>query len=94
MASDAFKLGDLVKDKVTGFKGVIIAKTEWLNGCVRMALQPQGLTKEGKPFESYTVDVEQLEMVKDSACAPPEPVRAHGGPRPDATRGHATASRR
>ena len=40
-------LGDRVKDKLTGFSGVVVAITEWLNGCTRMAVQPEKLV-EGK----------------------------------------------
>lgn len=28
-------LGDRVKDQVTGFEGIAIARTEWLFGCPR-----------------------------------------------------------
>jgi hypothetical protein len=29
------KLGDYVRDKLTGFKGVAVARTEFVNGCVQ-----------------------------------------------------------
>ena len=41
-----FNLGDEVKDKVSGFKGVIVAQTMWLNGCARILVQSQDLDKE------------------------------------------------
>lgn len=54
--------GDIVADRITGFRGVVVARTEWLNGCVRVTVQPQEL-REGKPIESQGFDVEQMEVV-------------------------------
>ena len=33
------QLGDRVKDKVTGFEGIAVARTEWLYGCIRIEVQ-------------------------------------------------------
>lgn len=54
------KLGELYKDRVTGFEGVAISKTEYLNGCVSILLQPKSLNKEGKPTESEYFDIQRL----------------------------------
>ena len=70
--------GDTVKDTVTGFTGVAICRTEWLNGCVRIGIQPQKL-KDGRPVESDTIDETQLELVK---AGPRHGPRATGGPTP------------
>ncbi len=43
-----FKLGIVAKDRVTGFKGLITGRAEYLTGCRKYAIQPQKLTKEGK----------------------------------------------
>ena len=61
------KLGDKARDSISGFVGVVVAITEWLNGCQRILIQPQML-HEGKPVESQTFDAEQVEVVL------PEPV--------------------
>lgn len=71
------KLGDTIKDTITGFAGVCISRHEYLNGCVRLTLQPAKLT-DGKPVEAQTFDVEQLTLVKS---APVKVVKPHGGPR-------------
>ncbi len=83
-SKNLFALGDLLKDRVTGFKGIVIATTEWLNGCVRLTLQPQGLNKDGKVHDTLTLDVEQLELVK-AAVAAPSPTKT-GGPMPEIRR--------
>lgn len=56
--------GDLVRDRITGFSGIAVAKTVWINGCVRWTVQPTTLTKEGaqKPTECF--DDEQVAVVR------------------------------
>lgn len=76
------KLGDLARDTITGFKGVVIAEVNWLHGCRRLTLQPQGL-KDGKPVESSTFDEPQLELVTADAYGS---TRKTGGPRPEPNR--------
>ena len=78
-----FELGDALKDDVTGFAGVVVAKTFWLNGCVRLTLQPRKVGKDGKPFESQTFDVEQLSLVTRAVVKPSNP---SGGPMPEPVR--------
>lgn len=58
------KNGDLVKDTITGFQGVVIGEHLYLNGCKRLQVQPKEL-KDGKPLDPQTFDVEQLEMVEE-----------------------------
>ena len=60
----AINLGDTVKDRVTGFKGVAVARTEWQYGCIRITVQPDKLTKEGKLQAAETFDDPQLVVVK------------------------------
>lgn len=57
------KLGDLVRDRITGFKGIATGTTIWLNKCQRFAVQPQKL-EAGKVVEAQWFDAEQLEVVK------------------------------
>jgi hypothetical protein len=63
------KLGDRVKDTVTGFEGIAVAKTEWLHGCVRFVVQPQSLDKDGKVQVAETFDEPQLKIIKAAAVA-------------------------
>jgi len=58
-----FDFGAEVKDKITGFKGIVVARTEWLYGCVRIAVRSTTL-KEGKPIADQWFDVDELELVK------------------------------
>lgn len=78
------ELGDLVEDKITGFRGIVIARTEWLNKCVRIQVQPEDLSKEGKPVDSVAFDVEQLKIVKKAKVTVDKP-KPTGGPKPAPT---------
>lgn len=60
-------LGDIVRDRVTGFQGMVTARTVWLNGCARLGIQRQDL-HEGLPQETQWFDDHQLEVItKDAA---------------------------
>jgi hypothetical protein len=78
-----FELGDLAKDTITGIQGVVVAITYWLNGCVRLQLQPRE-HKEGKPAEPCGFDVEQVELVERGVVF--GPAKQSGGPKPDPRR--------
>ncbi len=43
-----FELGEGLKDVVTGFTGVVMARVEYLTGCDQYALSTTNLGKEGK----------------------------------------------
>jgi hypothetical protein len=60
----AIELGDKVKDTVTGYTGIAVARTRWLHGCDRIAVQPQELDKDNKVQEPQTFDEKQLDLVK------------------------------
>jgi len=62
----SIKLGQLVKDVITGFQGIAQCRMEYLNGCVRFYVQPKAFTdKDGKLTipDSQAFDEEQLEIV-------------------------------
>ncbi len=52
------KLGEHYKDKITGFEGIATAKSEFLNGCKRVLLEP-AVSKEGKLTEEW-IDEQRL----------------------------------
>ena len=58
-------LGDKVKDRISGVVGIVVARTEWLYGCVRCTVQPQA--KDGKPVDPATIDEPQLVVLKAGA---------------------------
>lgn len=82
------KLGDKVKDTVSGMVGIAISRTEFLHGCVRVGVQPQEL-HEGKPIEAVWIDEPQLDLVTVGVARAYEAVKSiarRAGPRSDARR--------
>jgi len=56
------KLGDKVRDKVSGFIGIAVAKTEFLNGCIQWSVMPKA-GKDGKMPEEVGIDSQSLEVI-------------------------------
>lgn len=79
------KLGDKVKDKITGFSGIAICRSQWLTGCARFTVQPQEM-KDGKPVDAQTFDETQLLVVKSGAYEDGHQNDKKGGPRPEVPR--------
>lgn len=75
-------LGDKAKDTITGLTGTVVSRHEYLNGCVRLALQPAEL-KDGKPVDSSVFDIQQIELIE---AAKPRAVDPTGGPRDEPSR--------
>lgn len=86
----AIELGSKVKDTVTGFIGIAVAKTQWLVGCIRVTVQPQDLDKDGKVKETCTFDEPTLVVLQTPAKtkiqAAPQTPKTPGGPRPEPMR--------
>lgn len=57
------ELGDEVRDIVTGFNGIAVARTIWLCGCDRITIQPR-LDKDGMVPEPLVFDEPQIKVVK------------------------------
>ena len=55
-------LGQEVRCKITGLKGIAVARCEYLYGCVRVSVQPKS-AKDGKISEQTYIDEPQLEVV-------------------------------
>ena len=66
---NTLKLGDKVKDIITGFTGIAVAKTEWIHGCDRITVQPT-VKKDGKLPENMTFDEPSLVIVKAGFAKP------------------------
>lgn len=56
------ELGSKVKDNVTGVVGIAVARTEWMNGCIRYGIQ-QKAEKDGKVSDAYWCDEEQITVL-------------------------------
>ncbi len=56
------KLGDKVRDTISGLVGTAVSRTEYLNGCVQYGVQPK-FKKDGTELPTWNIDGEQLEVV-------------------------------
>ena len=55
-------LGSTVRDKLTGFVGVVVCRTEWLHSCVSLGVQGDVL-HDGKPTDPVYIDLPRLEVI-------------------------------
>jgi hypothetical protein len=53
------KLGETVRDAISGLEGVSTGRFEYLFGCTRIMVQPRD-HKDGKPAEGAVIDEQQL----------------------------------
>lgn len=76
--------GDLVRDKVTGFQGIVTGVHRWITGCTTATVKPREL-KDGKPIDGQAFDSPRLEVLAKGAVVlestdPVDPRRT-GGPK-------------
>ena len=76
-----FSTGDRVKDRITGFVGIVTCRTQWLNNCNTYGVQPTEL-KDGAPQKKEGFDEPQLELVEEKVH---EESRKTGGPEREIT---------
>jgi hypothetical protein len=84
-AEGLIRIGQVCRDKITGFEGVVTARYEFINGCIRFLLER--LNKEGS-VEELVFDEQRLEVIaeKFGEILPDPPLRRTGGPRNKAPR--------
>lgn len=73
------KLGDKVKDKVSGFTGTVVETVSYLNGCVNMvvtAVNPKG--KETEAPTAVCFNATRLEVITEKVVEPKK--SGTGGP--------------
>ena len=71
------ELGDTVQCTVTGFKGVAVMKTEFLNGCIQYSVAPK-VGKDNKIIEDVSIDEGSLKVIKKKTK--PRQRSSTGGP--------------
>ena len=62
-AKNQIELGEKVRDIVTGFTGIAMARVEYLNGCVQFCVKPMAKKVDCMPDGHY-IDIGQLERVR------------------------------
>lgn len=64
-------LGCVVKDKITGFEGVVATVSFDLYGCIQAVVNP-GVDKEGKLRDQVWFDVNRLKVLGKGEMEPPD----------------------
>jgi len=73
-------LGDKVKDTITGFIGIAVSRTAYLQGCDRVGVQAP-VKKNAKPEDPQFFDEPQLITIKKKVAK--QGNRRVGGYKPD-----------
>ena len=72
--AEEIKLGHEVKDRVTGFQGIVVSVTHFLNGCIRMGVQRKyNPKKDEKTTEPDIFDEPDLIFVSHGILPGPKP---------------------
>jgi len=77
------KLGDLVKDLITGFTGIASSRTEHLFGCVHIGITSNRMDKDGVPVGVMNFDEQRVVRIdKRDIVVSPDSTAKSGGPVP------------
>lgn len=60
MKEDRVTLGQTYTDSISGFTGVAVSRTEFLHGCVRVAIEPKTLGENGKLMPAEYFDEQRV----------------------------------
>ena len=68
------ELGKEVRCKITGFKGIAVARTEFINGCVQYNVAPKWDKAKSLMEQEVSIDESSLELVEK----PKKKIKKHG----------------
>jgi len=74
-----YMFGDRVKDRLTGFNGIIVCRAYFINGCAFYEVVSEKLDKDQRPVCSW-IPERYIELVKIRAISPPEKTKTGGPP--------------
>lgn len=66
-----FDLGYVLKDKITGFKGVVMGRSDYVTGCRQYALSPQKPKDDGSVPDWVWLDEGRLEYANKKRVMEP-----------------------
>ena len=75
---EEIEFGDIVEDIYTGFKGAVVTKTEFVNGCVQWGILGKWDGKSEEPPQS-SIDEQSLKIIKKKV-KPRKKRESTGGP--------------
>ena len=78
-------LGDRVRDRISGFRGIATCRSTFLYGCIRISITPEETDKDGKVNQAEWFDEPQVEVLETAAALATTKSDKHG-PREDVHR--------
>ena len=79
------KLGNKVRDNITGFDGIATGRCVYLFGCAQILVSPDRLDKDGAEIKGVWFDEQRIETVEERTVAvSAESSATSGGPQRDA----------
>lgn len=75
-----YELGEELKDIVTGFRGIVMARTEYFTGCMHYGLASKALTKDGKVGDWEYFDESRLVLVSEKKLFNRDGLKPTSGP--------------
>jgi len=80
-----FEIGAVLKDVITQFTGVVMARTQYFTGCVHYGLELQKLAKDGQIRGQYEwIDESRLMATGKHINLPGKTKEVRSGPHPSA----------
>lgn len=61
-----FDIGSTLKCKITGFEGILSARTQWIANCNTYTLRPKSLDKDGELQDAKGFDEPMLDLGKEN----------------------------
>lgn len=61
-----FDIGSTLKCKITGFEGILAARTQWIANCNTYTLKPKSLNKDGELQDAKGFDEPMLDLEKEN----------------------------
>ena len=58
-------LGRKVKDKITGFTGIVVARVEYLSGCTQLCVKPRVKPDDNIIPDGHYIDESRLDIIGD-----------------------------
>lgn len=72
------ELGDRVRDKISGFTGIVVARTEYIESCDQVWIRPEKLGANGELQKAEWFDAPWVEVVEKGVYQPKAVVEAAG----------------
>ena len=85
MSEFIFELGKEAKDKITGFKGIIVGRVEYLFGCNQYGIAPKSIGTDGKLNDTNYFDEGRIEIIGKGILPKEVRVEKNGGENIDCT---------